>query len=357
MALKKTLVVTLVTLLIIASTACGDRGSRQGGGTQEGPLRVVATYSVLGDLVANVGGEGVGLTTFVGPNGDAHNFEPTPSDSAELAEADLIFENGLEFETWLDNLYESSGSEAQRVVVTENIEPLEFSGEEHDHGPSTEEEHDHEHGAGAAETKLVASREELVQEDHGHEHGDDHGHEHGEYDPHVWFDVQNTIVMVESIRDALSGADPDNAETYQRNTEEYVSELEELDAWVADRTQEVPEENRKLVTSHDTFGYFAEAYGYEVVGTGLESFSTEASDPSAGETAKLVEEIKASGVPAIFAENVSNPALMERVAKEAGVELAPPLYTDALGEPEGEAGTYLEMMRYNTATITEALGG
>ncbi len=299
-------------LLLPVLAACGGEGD----GSSEAAVEVVATYSILGDLVENVGGGSVQLTTLVGPNGDAHTFEPAPSDNAELAEADVVFENGLGFEPWLDDLYQSSGSDAERVAVTDDVE-----------------------------TRPVA----------GEEHGDGHaGEEHDEPDPHVWHDVDNTIVMVEEIRDALSGADPDNARAYERNAREYISDLEALGADVRERVDAIPEENRTLFTSHDTFGYFAGRYGFEV-DTALASVSTETGDPSAGETARLVEEIEESGVPAIFGENVSNSGVMEGVASEAGVELAPPLYTDALGEPGSEGGTYIRMVRYNVSTMSEAL--
>lgn len=312
---------TLPVLLILTVAAgCGGQRASQGG-SGDGPVKVVATYSILGDLVQNVGGENVELTTLVWPDSDAHTFEPAPSDNAELAEADAVFENGLEFETWLDDLYGSSGSEARRVVVTEDIEPM----------PIAEEEH---------------------AEESGHEEGEEH--EHGESDPHVWHDPTNAVVMVESIRDALVEVDPDNAESYEENADAYVAEIEKLDADVQERVDSIPEENRTLFTSHDTFGYFAERYGFGV-DTALASVSTDASDPSAGQIAELVEEIEGSGVPAIFAENVSNPALMENIAGEAGVDLAPTLYTDALGEPGSEGGTYVEMIRYNATTMAEAL--
>lgn len=307
----------LAGLLCFFVVACGasEQGARDGG------TRVVATYSILGDLVKNVGGDKVELTVLVGRNGDAHTFEPAPSDNAGIADADVIFENGLGFETWLDDLYESSGSGAGRVVVTENVDPVPVA-----------EEHGHEEGS--------------------HEEG--HDHEPGEFDPHVWHDVGSAIVMVRSIRDALSEADPANARAYERNAGRYVSELKRLDADVHHEVDSIPNENRTLFTSHDTFGYFAEHYGFEV-DTALASVSTEAGDPSAGETAELVEEIEASGVPAIFGENVSNPAIMENIAREAGVELAPTLYTDALGEPGSEGATYVRMVRYNVSTMSEAL--
>lgn len=330
MNFRRILAVTFGALAASALVACG--GGDGQGGRGGGSVGVVSTYSILGDLVENVGGEHIESTTLVGPDADAHTFEPAPSDNAELAEADVVFENGLEFETWLDDLYESSGSEARRVVVTEDIDLL----------PIAKEEHADEHGA---------HEEEDVDE-----HADEEGHEdeHGEYDPHVWHDPTNAVVMVEEIRDALAEADPENARAYERNAGEYVSKLEALDADVREQVDSIPEDHRTLFTSHDTFGYFAERYGFEV-DTALASVSTEAGDPAAGETAELVEEIERSGVPAIFAENVSNSSVMENIAAEAGVDLAPTLYTDALGEPGTEGSTYVRMVRYNVSTMSEAL--
>jgi ABC-type Zn uptake system ZnuABC Zn-binding protein ZnuA len=406
------------------------------------------------------------LTVLVSPGGDAHTYEPTPRDSAALAEADILFENGLEFESWIDDLYAASGSTATRVAVAEDISDL-ISSDGHSHDEEDPVAHacehfddapetvtadatdatstvsipdDHTHyivsladGAGAVglsraedaevsfflgsdvlfavsqagaavEPELVepvateeraaiaivytfdlapgdyavsfgpgagasvalvweeASHSHSEGEEHGHsegeEHaeGEEHGHSHGEYDPHVWHDPNNAMVMLEAIRNALVGADPDNATTYARNADAYLAELEELDAFVQEQVATLPEERRKLVTTHDTFGYFADRYGFEVVGTAL-GITTEASDPSAGKIAALVEAIRVTGVPAIFAENVSNPALMETIAREVGVELAPTLSTDALGEPGSEGATYLEMVRYNVTTIVTALAG
>lgn len=339
---SRSITVILAALFVSSLAACGGQSGGQGDGGQEGsgggPVKAVATYSILGDIVENVGGEEIELTTLVGPNGDAHTFEPAPSDSAEISEAAVVFENGLEFETWLDELYESSGSEAERVVVSEGMDLLPIA-EEGEHAEEGGEEH--------------ADEEEHEEEG---EHAGEEEDEHGEFDPHVWHDVSQSMVMVETVRDALVEVDPDNAEAYRANAKEYLSELEELDAEVTERAESVPEENRVLFTSHDTFGYFAERYGFEV-DTALASVSTEASDPSAGETAALIREIEASGVPAIFAENISNSDLMSRVASEAGVDLAPTLYTDALGKPDSEGGTYVKMMRYNTSTIADALSG
>ena len=291
-------------------------GGCSGGARRPGKLRVVATYSVLGDLVKNVAGDAAEVVTLVGPDGDAHTFEPTPKDGISLAEADVIFENGVNFEEWLDKLHKSLKSKAKRVVVTEGLQLREGEC------------------------------------NHAHKPGEKHEHED---DPHVWNEVKNAIHMVGVIRDALAEADPPNAVKYRANAAAYLDKLQALDAWVVEKVGTLPKERRKLVTSHDTFGYFAERHGFDVVGTMLASVSTEASDPSPATFAKLVGSVKAAKVPAIFAENVHNPKLMERLAKEAGVKLAPPLFTDALGKAGSYGDTYEKMVRYNVTTIVDAL--
>src|SRR5215216_5708871 len=290
--------------------------------TTEDPLQVVASFSILGDLVKNVGGDAVEVTTLIGPGVDAHTYDPAPADLVVLSKADVIFENGLGFEPWLDRFFASAQPSGARVVVTEGITPREAGADEH-----------------AQETQLE----------------DDGAGEQGQFDPHVWHDVANAIVMVGNIRDALVAADPDRAQLYEANAAAYIAELETLDGWIREQVGTLPPERRKLVTSHDTFGYFAAAYGFEILGTALGSLSTEAGDPSARDIAALISEIEETGVPAIFAENVANPDLMESIAAEAGVVLAPPLYTDALG-PQGSPGeTYVGMMQSNVTTIVDAL--
>ena len=177
-----------------------------------------------------------------------------------------------------------------------------------------------------------------------------------EADPHIWHDVKNVIIMVGTIRDALSLALPTHAETFATNSAAYIATLEGLDAEILAAVGEIPPENRQLVTNHDTFGYFARRYGCTVVGTVL-GLSTEGSDPSAAEIVELTAGIRQSGVPAIFIENMSNSALIKNVAREAGVLIAPPLYTDALGEPGSAGATYIDMMRYNVSTMKTALQG
>ena len=288
------------------------------------PVKAVATYSVLGDFIENIGGDLVDLTVLVGREGDAHEYEPTPQDSVALANAQLIFENGLGFESWLQELVQASGSSATRVVVTEGITPTpmrEF--DEHAHDEET------------------------------HAEGEDHAH--GEFDPHVWHDPQLVMTMVDNIAAALSEADPANEASYRANAESYKAELEQLDSAIQARVDELPAEQRKLITSHDSLSYFAYRYGFEVVGAVIPSVTTESSDANAGELAELVDTIQASGVPAIFVENITNAELIEQVANSAGVVVAPALYTDALGEEGFEGATYLDLMRYNAQTIVEAL--
>jgi zinc/manganese transport system substrate-binding protein len=316
------LLTLLFLLILVGLTGCST--NRESSGARSGKPKVVATFSVLGDLVRNVAGDQVEVTTLVGPDGDTHTFEPTPQDGVSLAKADLLFENGAGLEPWLDGLYKSSQSKARRVVVSKGLKLIEADEEEHKHEPK------------------------AVKKDAG-------GHKHEDVDPHVWHDVRNAMHIVEVVRDQLAELDPANAEKYKANTAAYIQQLKDLDAWVVQTVATLPESERKLVTSHDTFGYFARRYGFIILGSGLESVSTEASDPSAADFAKLCDAIKAAKVPAIFAENVQNPKLMQRLAKETSVRVAPPLFTDALGKEGSDGDTYLKMMRYNVNTIVTQL--
>jgi len=317
---------TLTFAMLVAGFASPSAPVRA---QESDPVKVVATFSILADWVQNVGGENIELTTIVPAGGDAHTFDPSPEQLASIADADVIFKIGLGFESWLDDMVDASGSTAERVVVSDGIELLE-GGDNHE----GEESGDHE----------------------GDEHADE-GDRHGESDPHIWGDVANAMTAVATINAHLNEVDPDNAATYDANASAYMSQIEDLDASIVTATQAIPEDGRKLVTTHDTFGYYAHAYGFEVVGTALNSLSTEGGDPPASEIAALVGQIQDEGVPAIFAENVSNNDLMQTIADEAGVTLAPPLYTDALGEPGSDGDTYIAMMTANTDTIVTALAG
>lgn len=271
-------------------------------------LSVIATYSILGDWVNQVGAEHIRLTTLVGPGGDAHTYEPTPRDSAAVADADIVFENGLGFEGWLDRLYSAGNSRATRVIVTEGIQ------------------------------------ERVFYDSHGNR----------ETDPHVWHDPQLSLQMVQRVAAALIKADPAHADDYRKNADACMSELEELRTWMQSQIAKLPRSRRKLVTTHDTFGYFAERFGFELSSV-MGTVSSEAADPSAARIAAIIEAIRREQVPAIFAENILNPQLTEQVAREAGVRVVPTLFTDALGE-EGSGGeSYLQMMRANVTKIVESL--
>ncbi|MDQ3695735.1 MAG: zinc ABC transporter substrate-binding protein [Chloroflexota bacterium] len=300
------------------------------------PLNVVTSFSILDDLVRQVGGEAIVTHPLVGAGADSHTYEPAPADVVTLAEADLVFEIGLGFETWLDGIYESSGSDAARIIVSEQVEPLGFDDGHHE----------------------AEARDEEAADDLDDAAGDDQeDHAHGELDPHIWHDVANAILMVETIRDALIETDPANAATYEANAAAYITELEALDAWVQEQVNSLAEDQRTMVTSHEALGYYAERYGLEIVGTAFGTLGTEAGDPSAADIADLVAAIRAENVNAIFAENVSNPAVMESIAAEAGVTLVPTLYTDSLGAPGSGVETYVDLMRANTTGIVTALAG
>ena len=298
--------VALLWALSLFLVACGPQEATPVAGGR--PI-VVATNAILGDLAYQVGGEQIQLVILVGANGDSHTFEPSPADSASLVSASLIIENGLGLESWLDQLYQSSGATGRRVVASEGIEAIAL-GEEH---------------------------------------------EHSEFDPHIWHDVSKVIQMVQNIAAALIEADPANAPTYQANSAAYIAQLEELDSWIFEQVETIPAGQRKLVTVHDTFAYFAARYQFELIGTVLNASTTEAGDPSAGEMVALIEAIRSANVPAIFTENITNPQLAQQIATEASVQLAPPLYSDSLGETGSEGSTYLGMMRYNVSTIVQAL--
>jgi len=280
---------------------------------RSGKLKAVATFSIIADLLRNVAGDNIELNTFVGAGADVHDFEPTPSDVAKLADAQLVFENGVGLESWLDNLFKSSGSKAERVVLSNGI-VLREAGETH--------------AAGQA---------------------------HGDHDPHIWQNPQNAIQMVKTIRDALIKADPSNAAIYQKNADEYLAKLEVMDKSMTNLIDQLPKEQRKLVTSHDSLGYFANRYGFEIVGSVIASLTTEAGEPSAQDLVKLISDIKQQRVKAIFLESQSNPKLVERIASEAGVVIGPELYTDALGNAGTPGATYIDAMLFNATSIANAL--
>ncbi len=306
-------------------------------------INVVATTSIIADLVANVGGERVALSTLLPPGTDPHSYAPTPSDVQAVADSQILFVNGLQLEAWLDEVIANAGGERTIVVVSDGLTPI--AGSTHEHA----DEH-----AGEDATGVVEQDHEHADEAVTDAAEEDHEHAEGGRDPHMWFDVQNAIGYVENIRDGLQQADPPGASIYDANASAYIQQLEALDAEIRDLVATVPAERRKLITNHDTFAYFADRYGFEVVGTVFEGVSTE-QEPSAQQIAELVERIRAENVPAVFTENTVNARLAEQIADEAGVNVVTSLYTDALGAPGSDADTYITMMRYDAEQIVNAL--
>jgi len=302
---------------------------------QTARLNVVASFSILGDMVANVGGEDITLATIVGPDGDAHVFEPTPQNAKTLSNAQLLFVNGLEFEAWLPRLIQASGFKGVQAVASQGITPLAFSG--HDaHDDDHEDEHDdhddHEH-------------------DHEHEHEHGHSHAHGSHDPHAWQDLSLAQRYVDNIAQALAQADPQHAQNYRARAQAYNAQLAALDADIKTRMAQIPASARKVVTSHDAFGYFAHAY--DVTFLSAAGISSQA-EPSAQDLARLIDRIRAENIRAVFVENITSPRLIEQIARETGAKVGGVLYSDALSA-QPPANTYLGMMRWNADQILSAL--
>jgi manganese/iron transport system substrate-binding protein len=275
-------------------------------------LKVVATTSIIADVVANIGGDRIQVTALVPQGTDPHSFEPTPSEVAAVSEADVIFANGAGLEEFLESLVESAGSQARTIRLSQGIALLEFD----------------------------------VEEDGGQ-------HESGSGDPHTWTDPTNVLVWVDNILDALERLDPEGAEVHEQNALAYKSQLEALDAWVRRQTGEIPESERLIVTDHQIFAYYADEYGFRQVGAIVPGYSSVA-EPSAREVAKLEETIRELGVKAIFVGNTVNPSLAQRVAEDTGTQLVF-IYTGSLSEAGGDADTYLDYIRFNTRAIVDAL--
>ncbi len=295
---------TLIALAVLATlllTACGGGNAGDTGDR----LQVLATTSIVADVVVQVGGDYVEVTTLLPPGTDPHTFEPRPQDAAAIADADIVFANGAGLEEFLQPLLESAGATDKLVEVSAGIELLAF------------EEH--------------------------HEGGD----------PHTWMDPNNVILWAENIAAALSAADPEHAADYQANAEAYTSALADLDAWIRSEVAQVPAESRLLVTDHGVFSYFADEYGFTQVGTITGSFSTNAS-PSAQELAALEDDIRSFGVRAVFVGETANQSLAEQVAADTGIQIVV-IYHASLTDDSGPVPSYLEFMRYNVSAIVEAL--
>jgi zinc/manganese transport system substrate-binding protein len=272
-------------------------------------IKAVASFSILGDMVKQVGGDRIDLATLVGPDGDAHVFEPTPADAKTLAGAQILFVNGLGFEGWMDRLEKSSGFKGKVVVASQGVSPRTM----------TEEED--------------GKAEEIT-------------------DPHAWQSLVNGELYVANIRDGLIAADPDGKTIYEANAAKYLDEIADEDDAVKAALAKLPEDRRKIITSHDAFGYFGAAYGLKVIAP--EGVSTEA-EASAKDVAKIIRQIKTEHIPAVFMENITDHRLLDQIAKETGAKIGGTLYTDALSPPDGPAPTYLDMFKNNVGSLTAAL--
>ena len=297
------------------------------------PLKVVASFSIIGDFAKNVGGDRIALTTLVGPNGDAHVYEPKPADAAAMTEADVVLVNGLHFEGFLQRLADASASKATIVELSKGVEPI----------AAAEDEHEGEaHEAGAKEGH------------HGEEAHEAGQHGHGAFDPHAFQSIANAKIYVKNIADAFCAADATGCSAYRANAEVYTGKLDALEAEVKADVAAIPADKRTVITSHDAFGYFQHAYGITFLAP--EGISTEA-EASAADVARLIEQIRHDKASAIFVENITNQRLTEQIAGETGLKIGGTLYSDALSDADGPAATYIDMMRNNIGAIKDAILG
>jgi zinc/manganese transport system substrate-binding protein len=278
------------------------------GASAQEKIKVVATFSILGDMVGQVGGDRIEVITLVGPDGDAHVYPPTPTDARKVADAKVMVTNGLKFDGWINRLVKSSGTKATVIEA-------------------------------AAGVSTKSERPER-------------GHTHGGIDPHAWQSVSNAKLYVATIRDALVAADPSGRSAYEANASAYLLRLDELEADVKAAIARIPADRRKIITSHDAFGYFEHAYGLDFIAP--QGVSTEA-EASAKDVARIIQQIKKERITAVFFENISDSRLIERIAKETGAKVGERLYSDALSPPGGPAATYIEMMRHNIRAFSAAL--
>jgi zinc/manganese transport system substrate-binding protein len=268
-------------------------------------IKAVASFSILADMVGQVGGDRVNVIALVEPDGDAHVYEPTPADARNLAAANILFVNGHGFEGWMDRLEKSSGFKGKTVTAS----------------------------TGVTSRQMVEDEKKIT-------------------DPHAWQSLANGKLYVANIRDGLIAVDPEGKVIYEANAAKYLDEIAKEEAIVTETLAKLPEARRKIITSHDAFGYFGEAYGLEVIAP--EGVSTE-SEASAKDVAKIIRQIKAEKIPAVFMENITDHRLLDQIAKETGAKIGGTLYTDALSPPSGPAATYLDMFRNNIETLSEAL--
>lgn len=300
------LAAAVLTSVALALAACGAEEGGNASAAQQGQLRVIATTTHVADLARAVGGHRARVASLLTPASDPHDYEPRPSDARALADADLVLRSGGDIDEWLTGLVETVGTEAATVSLMKSVRTID---------------------------------------------GGD-----GEADPHWWQDPTNAMAAVAEIRAAMAAADPEGRETYEANAEAYLAELRALDESIADCMGSIPPSERKLVTTHDALGYFAQRYDIEVVGLIVPALTTRA-QASAGEVAELTRAIEDEGVRTIFPESQLPAGLEQAVADQAGVQVGPGLWTDTLGPPGSRAAGYLEAMRFNAQAMADGFGG
>jgi ABC-type Zn uptake system ZnuABC Zn-binding protein ZnuA len=299
----------LLMVLALSLAACQPGAAPAPPAAGSAP-HVLAVETFLADIAQNVAGDRLKIDSLMPTGVDPHSFEPTPGDIARIANCNVLIINGAGIETFLDRLLKNAGG--QRLVIE---------------------------ASARLKSRQVSQGESA---------------ELSEGDPHFWLDPNNVIAYVENIRDGLSQADPGGAAVYAANAAAYIARLKDLDQWIAAQVKQVPPDRRLLVTNHESFGYFADRYGFQVIGTVIPSVSTDAS-PSAQQLAQLVDHIRATGVKAIFLETGANPRLADQVAQETGIKVVTGLYTHSITGADGPAPTYIDMMKYNTQEIVNAL--
>ena len=274
-------------------------------GAEAKTLDIVASFSVLGEIVQEVAGDKANVHTLVGPDGDAHSFEPTPKDGKTLGSADLVIVNGLDLEKWMERLIEASGYKGTVAVASRGVRP-----------------------------RLMEEEGSSVT------------------DPHAWQDLANGRLYVRNIADALAAADPADAAYFNDRAKSYDATLAALDSWVREAIAQVPAAKRRVITTHDGFGYFGAAYGVTFLAP--EGISTDA-EPSAGGLAKLIDQVRREKIKALFLENITSPQLMQTIAQETGVPLGGALFSDALSPPDGPAPTYVDMFKNNLPKLVAGM--
>jgi len=308
--------ISLAVFLTLAALLAGCAAEPAGeAASQPGQLRVLAVESFLADIAQQVAGDRLQVEALIPSGLDPHVFQPAPRDVAKVADSDVLILIGAGVESWLDETLENAGGERLLIEASAGLE-----------------------------SRTPSEEEEVGEQDHGHQEGD----------PHFWLDPISVIRFVENIRDGFIQADPEGREIYTRNAGAYIEELKTLDTWIREQVAEIPVEERLLVTNHESFGYYADRYGFRIIGAVVPSASSGAS-PSAQELARLIDRIREFKVRAIFLETGANPRLAEQIAAETGVRVVTGLYTHSISDPGGEAPGYIEMMRANTRAIVEAL--